>query len=71
MYEIEKDVLIPSQRFAAKNYPLDKMEVGDSFVVPQEKGGSVQWAIQRYCLLHDCKFLTRKDPKGRRIWRVG
>lgn len=33
-YEIDKDIPMPAQR-AVADYPLDDMEVGDSFLVPQ------------------------------------
>jgi len=69
--KIEKDVPFPLG-ICTFPYPFDNMEIGDSFVVPDETKASVMAAVTRYqkkCNWEK-KFITRKDLNGRRVWRV-
>jgi hypothetical protein len=63
---IEKNVVLKSL------WPFAKMEVGDSFVVPDyAKRASVYIAAKRFGDKHGMKFATRKTPEGSyRIWRT-
>jgi len=72
MFEIEKDIPIPKNR--RRKYPFDKMKVGDSFYVKDERDpsnivsslcGCVR--IKRYA---DKKFRTQIENGGVRIWRI-
>ena len=74
--EIEKDIKIPQRN--SEIYPLEKMEIGDSFLItPTDEDlrkiqRRVQPAIWYYGRYHHLKFKTRlmKNENGVRIWRV-
>ena len=66
MYEKEKGI---SSVFERK-YPLDIMEVGDSFLVPLEKRASAASMCSKYRKASGKKFITRKVEGGFRVWRV-
>jgi hypothetical protein len=63
---IDKNVPLPAR------FPLDQMEVGDSFAVPPGvHRTTVSIAALRYGRKHRMKFVTRKTPDGTiRCWRV-
>lgn len=63
--QIDKNIPIP--RF----YPFEKMEVGDSFVVPTKKRGGTQVAMNRFAKKTNRKFVMRVMESGElRCWRV-
>ncbi len=45
MYKIEKDIPYPAPR---ARYPLDKMEIGDSFEAPRSESGRIRGAIVQF-----------------------
>lgn len=66
--EIDKGIPVPesvNRRLGDRKYPLDKMEVGDSFFVtgkrPNFKGAADKLGII-------CTSLKEKD--GFRVWRI-
>lgn len=78
--KIEKNIPVPDSAKAngrPKIYPLDKMEVGDSFLADGKCADNslckAMNAARRYGKRHGMKFSGRKDPDqpGKvRIWRV-
>lgn len=75
--EIEKGIPVPSKYHEkAPKYPLDKMDVGDSFfleIVNGKKHSSLVQTITRYKKDHPgVDFTTRKitKPLGIRVWRT-
>jgi hypothetical protein len=63
---IDKGVPLPLK------FPFDKMEVGDSFAIPQDvKRPTIAVYARRYGDKHNMKFVTRKMPDGTiRCWRT-
>lgn len=66
--EIDKGIPVPEsfgRRLGERKYPLDKMEVGDSFFVtgkrPNFKGAADKLGI--ICT-------SRKEKDGFRVWRI-
>lgn len=85
MYQIEKNVPAPNQgnfngpvecSFRLK-YPLDRMDIGDSFFVPLN-GQKSLYVLQRrlsstatqYGRRHYMKFVTSGQGDGVRVWRI-
>jgi hypothetical protein len=66
MMKIEKGIEMP------KRYPYDDMEVGDSFVVPDEvTRTSISASAYIYGKRYGKKFSVRKDAtKVLRVWRI-
>ena len=77
MYEIEKEIELPSVISLRRLYPFKEMEVGDSFFVPLNGRDSrmVSVAIMgagRATRMKGEKFTTRvnKEKDGVRCWRI-
>lgn len=82
--KIEKSVPMPPQNHrgatGAKNfYPFDRMEVGDSFAIPNGFIGptgrrvtqhSLSSAAYKYGKDHNKQYAIRKVDGGIRVWRV-
>ena len=73
-YEIEKNVPIEGKKRLSK-YPFDKMEVGDSFLVPKEDYNNIH--SMRAALFYtikkvdpNMKISTRTVEGGIRVWRI-
>jgi hypothetical protein len=75
--EVEKGMPIPEawrNKKRVNGYPWEKLEVGDSFVMP--KNGHKSWAfafaaIQDAQIKHRIKLTTRLiDEDNRRVWRT-
>jgi hypothetical protein len=77
MIEIEKNIPLPPKETRQTKYPYARMEVGDSFFVPQTRASkdsvyaSIQWAKRKLGF----KFILRADNAdndngGVRAWRV-
>lgn len=68
--EIESGVEFQARRKRRSKYPLDEMDVGDSFVVEKP---TIRPHLSRFMKADDAgrKFATRKtDDGGLRVWRV-
>lgn len=78
-FKIEKNKPMPERAFKTA-FPLDKMEVGDSFFVPLRhdkdtiarlqssiSGKTRDWSLRSK---NDSKFATRVEGKGVRVWRI-
>jgi hypothetical protein len=66
--QIEHDVPLPKSRSTKWGPFLERMAVGDSFLVLD--GPNPRPAINRHARGHGQKFVTRMTSKGRRCWRV-
>lgn len=69
--KVDKGIPIPPANSKGRVYPLDTMDVGDSFAVPLAKSTSVLSMASR---LRAKKFASRRlienDTKVLRIWRT-
>ena len=75
MYEIEKGVPLQEERGFTKRYPLQQMEVGDSFSVPYLEAQQMRSAVKNLALcangrFREWKFVTRKQGDMVRCWRI-
>lgn len=69
--EIQKNVPLPDRAPRGHRYPLEKLEIGDSFFVVGKSPGN----IGSSCVLHrpklfTCRTIVEKDKKGVRVWRI-
>lgn len=73
-YPIDKDVPIPKKTKGSGRrtvYPLDKMELGDSFVVPLEQRKDLSVRIRYQAKKTGRAFTTRKiSDTSVRVWRT-
>jgi len=69
MYEIQKDVPLPTKR-VKHDYPYEQLEVGESFVVSGVGMNSLCNLNRVKGRKYGRKFVCRKDGEGIRIWRV-
>ena len=69
--KIEKGIPIPAgQQGAPRKYPFDEMEIGDSFLVAEEKIRSVRALASLAKKKNGMKVATRKVDGGFRVWRI-
>ncbi len=73
-YKIEKNIPIPKKKFS--QFPIDKMEIGDSFLAHDEKDRKKQatiatglrnWINRKK---NNWKFTVRQVDEGIRVWRI-
>lgn len=71
-HNIESDVPIPERSFYASKYPVNRMDVGDSFAFDPDKFRGAQSAIAREEKRSPGKkFITRKvNETESRTWRT-
>lgn len=73
-YKIEKFIPIPTKMPANKIYPLEKMNVGDSFIGLTDfnklKYKRLHSAVAKYGSRNDKRFTVRRTEDGVRVWRV-
>lgn len=78
MYEIERDIPPPLPAQQAAHYGFERLQVGDSFLVPCTMDlmvattNRVRWAVKKYRRTHAkaTKFRTAVKTTGVRVWRV-
>lgn len=80
MIQIEKGIPIPerSYRNSISNLPFDKMEVGDSFFVPDKTDSTSLATMRVYCsrwakqlgIKLRVSVQKKASPAGIRVWRV-
>lgn len=72
MYKIDKNIPMPAKRARARMYPLDTMEVGDSFEIPADKVTSCRGSVHKFQSEHDgITFTVRKvNNDVYRVWRL-
>lgn len=70
--EIEKGVPIPDKAGRKVKYPLDDMDVGDSFFVPDADHQDISPVIaaRRRARKWTRQFTTRREDDGIRVWRT-
>lgn len=77
-YKVDRGVQMERKREAFTRFPFNKMQVGDSFLVPIEDqeqaavGPSIYSAANSYNNTHGTKIKmsTRKVEGGVRVWRI-
>jgi hypothetical protein len=72
-YKISSDFPIPppTSKGHKRRYPLDKMEVGDSFLVPKAEERTIRNAVYLWASRHNKKFTIRTLDNGTiRCWRI-
>jgi hypothetical protein len=75
-YKIERNIPFPSRvikKINAKDYPLEHMKVGDSFLVPFTKNRPCSKNINvpyTRAKLMGMEVSCRTESKGVRIWRI-
>lgn len=73
MVKIEKNIPMPVRRGRESKWPLDKMQIGDSFAFLMKDRGSVRNAVSHRHVTKKGKiqFAVRKvNEKELRCWRV-
>lgn len=72
MFQIEKNIPVPSIRISSLDFPFKDMEVGDSFSVPVKNRSSVRTAATAYSKGNiGTTFVVRVvDAENVRIWRT-
>lgn len=73
IYAIEKGVKVPTGRKypdKRSKYPLRKMEIGDSFLIPHEQSAAAKVTIYSYARSSGIKVKVRTLENGFRVWRV-
>ena len=70
-FTIEKGVPVEGRATEYK-YPIDELEVGDSFMVPWSSGshGSVRGYASIRNKLTEKKFTCKLVDEGLRVWRI-
>ncbi len=72
MYEITDAVPLPSpitNRLA--RFPLDRLQIGESFVVPRSDAAAVRVSISKNKARWDGRnYTTRLEANGLRVWRI-
>lgn len=73
MLEVESTVNIPqgTGRGRPSVYPFERMDVGDSFLVPSDRGMKARLAASAWKRNHSgWDYTSRQDVDGVRIWRT-
>ena len=75
-FQVQKGIEIPERGPLSRSciYPWNKMEIGDSFFLPNYKISQVSSgacaAGKRYGKMYITRTLIENDIKGVRVWRV-
>lgn len=71
-YTIEKNIPMPPKGSGRPlRYPFDKLEIGDSFVIPTKDYNSVNAAARQYGKRCGMRFTFRKiDDATARVFRI-
>jgi len=67
-FKIEKGVVVP--KGDKTGYPFDKMELQDSFLVPDGKRSRISSLASYYGNRYHKRFLVRTVEGGVRVWRI-
>jgi|688.fasta_scaffold2406751_2 hypothetical protein len=76
MYNIQRNVPIPSRQGRPLKYPVDKLTVGDSFFVPMSEGNpstvtaSATKKAKVLGIRLSIRRLEENGEAGVRVWRV-
>lgn len=66
---VDKDIPMPKQRARETKYPYDKLDIGDSFTVPDLSVQVVCNMNYRYGKKLSRKFVARSADNVVRVWR--
>ena len=70
-YKIEKKVPVPEYRTKRAKWPFRKMEIGDSFELPDHEVKNARSSAYQLALRTNMKFIIRKMQDGTfRCWRI-
>lgn len=71
-FKIEKGVPIITGRRAntGGKYPFEKLEIGDSFLVPNKTTNTFGSFLSYWSRRLKRKFISRKVEGGVRVWRI-
>ena len=71
---IEKGVPLPNRNETKNLYPLDKMEIGDSFFAPNKKQATITGSFNRHSPKRfSCRSIKDTESGvvlGVRVWRI-
>jgi len=71
MFKIEKGITRPPGEPGVRKYPFSQMEIGDSFLIPQDYMTRVRAAAHRHGERTRTKFTIRRMEDGSyRCWRT-
>lgn len=70
MISIDKNVPLPPPRANHNKYPWNIMQVGDSFIIPQESHSAYSNAYRASERYAPKRFVCRQVKEGYRIWRT-
>jgi hypothetical protein len=73
MYLIDKSVPLPDARAGYTRYPLDLMEVADSFFAADldtEQTHRIRTQANYYKRKYHREYTVRQVPGGVRVWRI-
>jgi hypothetical protein len=68
--KIDHNIPIPDNNSERGMYPIDEMEVGDSFLYPKSNAGAHHLAFVSNKKHPDRRFISKKTDRGMRIWRT-
>lgn len=69
--KIEKGIPIPPMRNSPNKYPVESLNVGDSFLSPPgARPMSFRTAVANKAKKLGFKITTRQTPQGLRVWRI-
>lgn len=78
VYKVEKGVPITRKTMDRCRFPFDKMDVGDSFLIPAKEQEPMKARISIYSATNSfnrnhktkLKMSSRADKTGLRVWRI-
>ena len=71
MYKVTYSVQIPAaKRGRPPVYPFAEMSVGGSVLIEDKKPATIRDAVAATARRTGCKFTTRQEGSGLRVWRV-
>ena len=74
LYKIDSNVPMPAPRAKERKYPLDSLDVGQSFFVPGVEMASVSGSISKGArqmkIKCQCRAVVEGGVSGVRVWRV-
>jgi hypothetical protein len=71
MFEIEDNVTMPARSGGGPTFPFALLQVGQSFLVPDELRQNLQRSANSYRRANPgWQYVTRPVEGGRRIWRT-
>lgn len=71
-FKISNDIDIPETNGVRISWKpiLETMQVGESFLLPEDAPKYARSSIMQYGRMHGKTFIVRNTSEGRRCWRV-